>query len=171
MLCLCLQCLCSSSLYCLWFLPWSFHCHCRLFYHYCCTFDYLISTLSHFQRLKLGFTLSVKCQIHNVETRVLKKWSPVIKCQTSCAEGRALVANHQLSNTELPVLRAELREPITNHQMPREKFWESITTHQTSNVEGWDMGANYQSSDAGGRVPRTNHHTTNFQCWGTRSES
>ena len=118
MLCFCLQCLCSSSLFCLWFLPWSFHCHCHLFYHCLYTFGYLISTLSHFWRLELRFTLSVKFQIHNFETWVLR-------------------ANHQSSNAKLHVMRVELREPITNCQTLNFKCWglsfESqslITNHQ-----------------------------------------
>lgn len=146
MLFFCLQCLYSSSLYYLWFLPRSFHCHYHLFYHRRCTSGYLISTMSHFWRLKLRFTLSVKFQIHNIETWVLKKKSPFIKCQTSCVEGQALVVNHQLSNIELQVPRIELWQPITNHQMLRAELWEPITTHQTSNVEGWDPRANYQLS-------------------------
>lgn len=102
MLYFCLQCLCSSSLFYFWFMPQSFHYHCRLFYPYRCTFDYLISTLSHFRRLKLKFTLNVKCQIYDVETQVLK-------------------TNHQSSNAKLYMPRFELRDPITNCQTPNFK--------------------------------------------------
>ena len=98
--------------------PWSFHCHCLLFYPYRCTFCYLIYTLSHFRRLKRKFILNVKCQIYNVKTQVLR-------------------TNHQSSNAKLHMPRVELQEPITNCQTSNFKCWGSssgsqslITNHQ-----------------------------------------
>ena len=107
-----LQYLCTSSLFCFWFLPQSFHCHCHLFYHHCCNFGYLISTLSHFRRLKLRFTLNAKFQIHNVETWVLR-------------------TNHQSSNAKLHVLRAKLWEKITNCQTSNFKCWRPSSGRQS----------------------------------------
>lgn len=142
MLYFCLQCLCSSSLFCFWFLPLSFHYHCHLFHH--C----LISTLSHFRRLRLRLTLSVKCHIDNDEARALRTNHQSLNDVT---KGRASRANHQSSNNIVEgwILRANNLSPINvaevrilraNHLSPINfaKVWIQRANHQTPNnfVEG-----------------------------------